>query len=135
MTRCRNESGQFSEHLPRYYDNGVSYLELHQNRTCWKLENDKKSDDDYLFLVEEAIKMFKEKTSVEIFLLGRSGRHVCVQDIPENSKRYIKLEKLSLELEKWVIEQFNNKDLLDKECHCKMCKSKSWYKDSKPIKE
>ena len=90
--------------LPRYQN----YLELHDNRTCWKLDNDISIADDLLYqLVEDACTMFEEDTGVEIYGLGRSGRHVCVEDTPENSRKYQYLKSKALKLEAWVIDAFN----------------------------
>lgn len=96
--------------LPRYreYNDVNSYLELHQNYTMWELNNDKLSDEDYNLLVEDAVRVFEDETGVKLYGLGRMGRHICVEDTPENSRKYQYLKKKALGLEKWVIDTFNN---------------------------
>jgi len=93
--------------LPRYYDGGRSYLQLHDNRTLWKCTNEANSLDEFEFLVEIAIQDFEERAHEPLLLLGRSGRHVCVEDKLSNSRRYQWLRKIALDLEDGVINQFN----------------------------
>ena len=109
IDRGRDEYGQFVSYLPRYYDHHKSYLELHDNHTIWDLENENKTDEEYLVLVEEAVQFFELRTETPLFLLGRSGRHVCVEDNYKNSKRYQWLKRVALELEQNMIDTFNTK--------------------------
>lgn len=97
----------FEQTLERY----EGYLQLHDHRTMWKLENptlpDYEADRIYNNLVEQACDMFKERTGQVLLLLGRMDRHVCVEDTKENSRRYQWLKKIAIELEDWVITAFN----------------------------
>ena len=99
--------------LPRYYseDFRKEFLELHDNHTWWEIEveNDIDISEEYEWKVEEAIEVFERHTGVKIYLLGRSGRHCCVEDTPENSRRYQYLEKKALKLEQKVIDYFNKR--------------------------
>lgn len=101
-----------------YYSeyNGSDYIQLSDNRTIWKLDSldmsvddDTAEDMDYLYysLVDSACQKFQEKSGVEVFLLGRSGRHVCVEDTDQNRRRYRSLCNLQSKLEKWVIDTYN----------------------------
>jgi hypothetical protein len=94
--------------LPRYYDNNKSYLELHANHTVWKLDNEHTDDDLYCWTVEAAVERFEDETGVPLFMLGRSGRHICVEDTAENSRKYQYLRNKALKLEKEVVDTFNN---------------------------
>lgn len=102
----------FEKTLPRYRDYGVEYLELHRNYTMWRLDNENLSEQDseelYTALVLQAIDEFEDKTGVNVYLLGRSGRHVCVYDTIENSKRYNYLKRTAEKLEDLVVKKFNN---------------------------
>jgi hypothetical protein len=102
----------FQRTLPRYceYNQNTPYLELHQNRTSWKLDNPAKDDEEFNILVQLAANEFESKTGVTIFFLGRSGRHICIEDTPENSKRYRNLQRLAFKLEQSVIDEFNAPD-------------------------
>ncbi len=97
-----------------YYDgrdNGYDVcLELSKNHTMWELEADEwsdREDSDYWYLVEVARRDFEKQTGTECLLLGRSGRHVCVEDNYKNAKRYFELCDLQRDLEDRVINQFN----------------------------
>ena len=98
-----------TQKLPIYHNREDSkvYLELHANHSAWNLENPTKSDSDWASLVEEAVLTFEEETGTSVFLLGRSGRHVCVENNLENRQNYKKLRDLALGLEKEAIDSFN----------------------------
>ena len=108
----RNPNGQFAQSLPRYSDGRQTFLELHSHQTAWKLENEDKTDEEFNFLVDVATEAFESKTGITLYRLGRSGRHICVEDNSENSKNYRTLERLALKLEEWVVRSFNKKDSL-----------------------
>jgi len=109
MEKERNEYGEFKKTLPRYQEyNGDTFLELHANHTLWKIDNEELNDDDIYIEVESAIDAFESITGTDVYLLGRSGRHVCVEDNKKNSKRYHYLKKVALELEKDFIYNMNN---------------------------
>jgi len=93
----------FTKTLPRY----DGYLELHANRTAWTLDNSDRVSTDFDFLVEDAIRMFEEETGVKLYLLGRSGRHACIEDTPKNRKNFGHLQAKALRFERFVIESFN----------------------------
>lgn len=86
------------------------YLQLHDNRTLYKLDNESKDEIDYGALLEQAFEKFEEITGVEAFTLGRSNRHVCVDLTYENVKNYVYLKDTALQLENWVVEEFNSSD-------------------------
>ena len=84
------------------------YIQLHNNRTLWDINLANEIDEQhYSILLDNAIAEFESKTGQEVFLLGRSGRHVCVNDTEENRKNYSRLKRLALRLEKELIKDFN----------------------------
>ena len=104
------------EEPAKYHDvhSGEVFLELHDHHTIWKLDTPvasgpgpTPSDEDYYLLVQQAKEIFQEQTKVQIYLLGRSDRHVCVEDTPENRMIFPYLREIALGLEQGVIEQFN----------------------------
>lgn len=101
----------FKSTLPRYreYNGKTMYLELHANRTGYSLNNPETTEEEFLDYVRQSVAIFEKKTNVDLFLLGRSGRHVCVLDTPENSKRYQRMKNLALQLEKDVVFCCNKK--------------------------
>lgn len=88
--------------LPLY----KGFLELSKNHTFWKL-NTEKSDDEINFLLNCKFEEFKEKSGVEIFSLGRSGRHICVENSFENVINYHQLKGLQEELEEEFVAEAN----------------------------
>jgi hypothetical protein len=96
----------------QYYDN---MIQLHDNHTFWKLnnntinENNNKNVDLFLYnkLLPKYFEMFKEKMGVELFALGRSGRHICVEDNDYNRRHYKSFKNYVLKLEKMFIDEFN----------------------------
>lgn len=104
----------FKQTLPRYrpWPGNENYLELHRNATERELDNPRvKSAEEatalYNDLVLWAIYEFEHRTGIGVFLLGRSGRHVCVEDTPANSRRYQHLKRLALKIERTVIADYN----------------------------
>lgn len=88
-------------------------LELSDKQIMWEFNNDDftqdpKFDDIYYLMVQEELRVFKEETGVEISLLGRSGRHICIDDTPKNRKRYYELQNIVTEKIKKFIELVNN---------------------------
>jgi len=85
-------------------------LELHANRTWWKCEvpADVAHDPEYFgLLIDLAAEDFTQQTGVELHLLGRHGRHVCVEDTLENRDNYWELRELALQIEQGVVESYN----------------------------
>lgn len=111
-------AGKYDDEIEYYSEGGYGkeYIQLNDNRTVWKLDTvdydiDTNADIDwdefYYNLVDEACRQFEEKSGVEVFLLGRSGRHVCVEDTEQNRRRYRSLCNLQVKLENWVISEYN----------------------------
>ena len=105
-----------TDEIPTYYDGDVrsTYLELHDHHSLWKLDNPKVKElkpfmyEDWMMLITVACQTFRDMTGVDVFLLGRSGRHACVEDTEENRENYYKLKQTAIELEKATIEAFNS---------------------------
>ena len=62
----------------------------------------------YTQLVDDKVIDFKEKTGVDLHILGRSGRHVCVENNYENAKNYDMLKRIQSDLVDEVIKDYNN---------------------------
>lgn len=89
-----------------------TYIELNDNHTMWdiKVPDDAGTNADffgetYSMLVQEAAKQFKEETGEELKLLGRMGRHACVNNTFLNAYKYNDLKQVQEKLEKQVIQQ------------------------------
>jgi len=71
-------------------------LELSDRHTLWnvevKEENCQNFDEIYYeYIVSKFLKPIEEKYNIEIFSEGRSGRHICIKNTPENRKLYYRL--------------------------------------------
>lgn len=84
--------------LDFYKNSGKQYIQLSADQIMFDLDHSKLTDDDYNQLdlgqqayLDDACLEFQQKTGVEIYLLGRSGRHVCVDNNFENAIRYEEL--------------------------------------------
>lgn len=95
-------------------------LELSDNHTLWNIDKGI-SEDDYIRIVDGAAEDFEAETGEQVYLLGRSGRHVCVDLTPKNLLNFDELQKKQEELEKQVIADANS---IDESC-----------KESKSLKE
>lgn len=94
--------------LPLYDNDGIFYIELSDNHTLWNINNDDLSGDAYNELVADAVDEFENMTGTDVFLLGRSGRHVCVDLNIDNIKNYDKLIDIQDKLENDVIAKANS---------------------------
>lgn len=100
-------------HCKYYKDSEGSgvYIELNDNRTMWDIdipegfEDDSFWGDTYSMMVRDAAEDFESRTGVYLRLVGRSGRHACVDVSLENAMRYDELKSVQEELEKEVIQK------------------------------
>lgn len=84
------------------------YLQLHANRTMFKLESGIDDMDLYEILLRDAINLFETTTRTKLHFLGRQGRHICVEDTEENRRNYDYLQEIALKLEQDVIKIYND---------------------------
>jgi hypothetical protein len=89
----------------KFYD---GYLELHDHHTIWDI-NKEFSYNDYADAICAAkLDMQERFKDLQMYYLGRSGRHVCVDNTPLNRRRYHVLVEYAKQLEQRVIDYFNN---------------------------
>jgi hypothetical protein len=94
---------------------GDQYLELHANHTVWKI-NKEFSWDDYNAEVDICIlNMQYHFKDLTVYQLGRSGRHICVEDTPINRRRYKHLVAYAEKLEQELVNYFNNFYVMNEE--------------------
>lgn len=69
-----------------YYDEDSrdTYIELSDARVLNNINNDSITDEEYNNAINDYINAFEDKYNVELWLLGRSARHVCVNNTYEN---------------------------------------------------
>lgn len=93
----------------KFYEN---YIELHDEHTFWKLNNENiKCEEDFIdiinYLMELINDLFRKKFNTELYGLGRSGRHICVEDNEYNRRHYKSMRRYALKLEKIFVDKFN----------------------------
>lgn len=95
------------------YNGTGTYIELNDNHTLWDIKapeeynDDGSFDDFYRDLISEACDDFKTTTGEELYLVGRSGRHACVEISLDNVLRYNELKEAQENIEQKVIKDAN----------------------------
>ena len=82
------------------YIDGATYLELHALRAPVGNYRAFYGDDHgmaYSEAIEDARQAFEEANGVSVWFLGRSGRHVCIDDTPRNRRRYRSLQRKAID--------------------------------------
>ena len=95
----------YSEELNR------EMLQLSDEHTLWKINNG--VNDEYYYMVENGLHDLTRKFGTQFYALGRSGRHICVDDTPKNRKRYGKMVAAVEDAERSIIDFFNSERSLD----------------------
>ena len=117
--------GASLEYIQYYTSGNVKYIELLNDPTWYKIDIPEEFIAGfggeaiwayYQAKVDWATDVFESKSGTDVYLLGRSGRHVCVRDTVDNALRYVDLKMLARQLENSVIYQMENlsdSDMLD----------------------
>lgn len=94
--------------LIKYYEfEGITYIQLSDNRTLNEITVDNLDVDYYTAVVEEYLGKFEQETGVEVYQAGRMGRHIVVDNTLDNAKRYEQLQEVLFRLEKEMINFIN----------------------------
>lgn len=94
-----------------YNSDGTILLELSDRRTLNNITN---PDIDYAYyseVVSDYLNQFEQQTGVDIYIAGRMGRHICVDNSLENAKKYKELQQIQTSLEDKMIEFLNTKEV------------------------
>ena len=95
----------------KFYTDDTRYLELSDNHTLWSInipEGAEFNDEDYSFMYNTALEHLQDEIGVEVFGLGRSGRHICVEDNFRNLTQLDKFKEAQDKWEDWLIETVEN---------------------------
>ena len=98
----------------QYYDSDGGYgtvLELNDNHTIWELNNENKSYEEWASIVNSKQAQFKADTGVDLLLLGRMGRHACVEPTYDNCINFTYLQETQEKLEQEAIDEFNAEEM------------------------
>lgn len=81
---------------------GTPYLQLHALRAplgpyvgVFAADLDP-HNTNYDIAVNDAVRAFEAEHDCKLVLLGRSGRHVCIEDTPRNRRRYVSLQRKAI---------------------------------------
>ena len=101
------------EGIKYYKDSWKEYIELSDNHTLWDIDipdgvSEAEVESVYEMTLGIAFDDFQEETGVDLTMLGRSGRHICVDNTYENAKRYSELVSVQKEVEDRFIQNVNN---------------------------
>lgn len=83
-------------------------LELSDRRVLWNITCDNFDEDLYWISAESAARRFMTQFGVPVYIVGRSGRHVVVEDNRENRKWYRRMVEYVREKQDELIEAWNN---------------------------
>ena len=92
--------------IPTYWDGSEECLELHAMRAPVGGYRDDVTDEEWNGATEDAVRRFEERLDVQVRLLGRSGRHVCIEDHAENRRRYWNLRRAAIAAAKALWAEF-----------------------------
>ena len=82
------------------------YLELSDNYTLWDIDVSI-SETQYSDVLEDYIRAFEEEAGTNVWLLGRSGRHVCVDAHIDQCYNFDYLQEIQQRLEQEMIDYIN----------------------------
>lgn len=105
--QCYNYIKDLTDLIKYYEFEGITYIQLSDNRTLNEITVDNLDVDYYTAIVEEYLGKFEQETGVEVYQAGRMGRHIVVDNTLDNAKRYEELQDKLLELEKDMINFIN----------------------------
>lgn len=84
-------------------------LELSDDRILWNVRmNDEPDYELWSVLVKNEIRKFMTQFGVPAYVLGRSGRHVCVEDSKSNRDWYRRMRDYVNDAQKRMIAEWND---------------------------
>lgn len=109
--KAYNYSNNLVKSIKFYNSDGTILLELSDRRTLNNITN---PDIDYAYyseVVSDYLNQFEQETGVDIYIAGRMGRHICVDNSLENAKKYKELQQIQTSLEDKMIKFLNTKEV------------------------
>ena len=99
--------------IKTYYseDFRKTMIELSDDRVLWNVNM--KDDLDYELwniLVQSEVRRFMVNFGVPVYIVGRSGRHVCVEDNRSNREWYHRMVEYVNRVQKEMIAAWNSGD-------------------------
>lgn len=96
------------ESIEYYEDTRNKYIQLSDNRTMYELNSDVEiTFDQYSSLVETFLQRLQDEINVTVYALGRSGRHICIDNTFDNALNYNKYVEAQSKYEQEMINYIN----------------------------
>lgn len=105
--QCYNYIKDLAHSIKYYEFEGITYIQLSDNKTLNEITVDNLDIDYYVAVVASYLDKFKQQTGVDVYQAGRMGKHICVDNTLSNAQRYEELQDKLLELEKDMIDFIN----------------------------
>lgn len=80
-------------------------IELSDKHVLWNINN--YEEEEYSRVVCDMQKEFHKIYKAHVYLCGRSGRHVCVSNIPENRRRVYNMARTVERMQRDIIKMFS----------------------------
>lgn len=89
--------------------NGPVYLELHDRRIFWEVESINVNEYELTMIIMSYVHQLQDSyKDLQVYCLGRSGRHVCIEDTPINRRRYYAVQRKANQLTDELVNTINN---------------------------
>jgi len=94
-----------------YYSDGYGeeLIQLSDEHIYWYIkyaEDD--TDFDYEMFIRDLIEEFFDIYETDLILTGRSGRHVCVKDTPDNRRRLMNMQRTVWRMQNDILKRFDD---------------------------
>lgn len=84
-------------------------IELSDEHIMWYIKFGKDDTDiDYELFVRDMIEEFFDIYETDLILTGRSGRHVCVKNTPDNRRQLMNMQRTVYRLQNEILMRFND---------------------------
>lgn len=96
------------ESIEYYEDGRDKFIQLSDNHTMYELNSDVEiTFDQYSSLVETFLQRLQDEINVTVYALGRSGRHICIDNTFDNALNYNKYVEAQSKYEQEMIDYIN----------------------------
>lgn len=96
------------ENITYYEYDYKKYIQLSDNHTMYELNDDvEMTADEYSSLVDTFLQQLQDEINTDIYALGRSGRHICIDNTFNNALNYNKYVQAQHKYEQEMINYIN----------------------------
>ena len=96
------------ENITYYEYDYKKYIQLSDNHTMYELNDDvEMTADQYSSLVDIFLQQLQDEINIDIYALGRSGRHICIDNTFDNALNYNEYVQAQRKYEQEMINYIN----------------------------